>query len=170
VLNHARSGRLNEAQALNFAAIIFFLLANTFPVATIQATGNTVHATLIGVAEALHAQNMNLVALVVIGTTIVFPGLDLFCTCTLLFFAKWRRLSAALVLFFRLRNAIKPWSMVEIFVLGTLVAIVKLGSIASVDPEIGFWSLCAFIVLSAATSQAFDPVEFWSGTTANGQE
>jgi paraquat-inducible protein A len=155
---------------LNLAAIIFFLLANAFPVAAIQATGNTVHATLIGVAEALHVQNMSLVALVVIGTTIVFPGLELFCTCALLLFAKWRRLSLALVLFFRLRNAIKPWNMVEIFLLGTLVAIVKLGSIASVEPEIGFWSLCAFIVLSAATSQAFDPVEFWSETTANAKE
>lgn len=164
VLYHALPGRLNKALAMNLAAIVFFMLANAFPVAAIQLTGNTVYATMFGVANALHTQNMNLVALLVIATTIVFPGLDLFCTCTLLLFAKWRRLSETLTLFFRVRSAIKPWSMVEIFVLGTLVAIVKLGSIADIVPEIGFWSLCTFIVLSSATSQAFDPVEFWSET------
>ena len=164
VLSQALTGKLNDALALNLAAMIFFVLANAFPVVAIQATGHTIYATMFGVAAALHTQNMNLVALVVIVTTIVLPGLDLFCTCILLLFAKWQRLSVALVLLFRMRSAIKPWSMIEIFVLGTLVAIVKLGSIASIMPDIGFWSLCTFILLSAATSQVFDPVKFWSET------
>jgi paraquat-inducible protein A len=137
-------------------------LANAFPVVAIQTTGNTVFASILGVTDALHEQNMNLVALVVLATTIVFPGLDLMSTCALLLFARWRHLSSALVWLFRLRSAIKPWSMIEIFVLGALVAIVKLGSIAIVTPGIGLWSLCTFIVLSAGVSHSFDPVEFWN--------
>ena len=162
LLYDGRPGGLDNALALNLAAMVFFVLANSFPVVGIQSGGNTVFASIPGVADALHAQNMNLVALVVLATTIVFPGLDLMCTCSLLLLAKWRQMSSALAWLFRLRSAIKPWSMIEIFVLGALVAIVKLGSIASVNPGIGLWSLCAFIVLSALASYAFDPVEFWN--------
>ncbi len=162
LLYDGRPGGLENALALNLAAMVFFVLANTFPVVAIQTGGNTVFASIPGVADALHAQSMNLVALVVLATTIVFPGLDLLSTCSLLLLAKWRHLSSALAWLFRLRSAIKPWSMIEIFVLGTLVAIVKLGSIASVNPGIGLWSLCTFIVLSALASYAFDPVEFWN--------
>ena len=162
LLYDGRSGGLENALALNLAAMVFFVLANTFPDVAIQTGGNTVFASIPGVAEALHSQNMTLVALVVLATTIVFPALDLLSTCSLILIAKWRHLSSALAWLFRLRSAIKPWSMIEIFVLGTLVAIVKLGSIASVNPGIGLWSLCAFIVLSALVSYAFDPVEFWN--------
>ncbi len=161
LLEDGRSGNLYQALALNLSAMIFFILANAFPIVAIEATGNTVYATIIGVVEALHDQNMNLVGLVVMITTIIFPSLDLLCTAMLLGFTKYPYLSAALAYLFRLRSAIKPWNMIEIFVLGTLVAIVKLGSIASVLPGIGLWSLCTFIVLSAASSQAFHPVEFW---------
>lgn len=162
LLYDGRPSGLEKALALNLAAIVFFLLANCFPIVAIQSTGNIIFASLLGVTDALHQQDMNLVALVVLATTVIFPSLDLLSTCGLLLFAKWRHLSAALVWLFRLRSAIKPWSMIEIFVLGALVAIVKLGSIADVTPGIGLWSLCTFIVLSAAVSHAFDPVEFWN--------
>ena len=162
LLYDGRQGGLENALALNLAAMVFFVLAMSFPVVAIQTGGNTVFASIPGVADALHEQNMNLVALVVLATTMVFPGMDLVCTCLLLLLAKSRHLSSALASLFRLRSAIKPWSMVEIFVLGALVAIVKLGSIASVNTGIGLWSLCTFIVLSAIAAYTFDPDEFWN--------
>jgi len=161
LLQNVYRGSLSKALAINLAAIVFFILANSFPIVAIQATGNTTFATILGVAIALQDQNMDVVALVVIGTTIAFPGLDLLFTSVLIVFAKRRHLSVVLTWVFRLRSAIKPWSMVEIFVLGTLVAIVKLGSIANVVTGIGLWSLCTFIVLSSIVSVTFDPVEFW---------
>ena len=161
VVHRAVPGRLDQALALCLAAIFCFVLANSFPIVAIEAAGDTVNSTLIGAALALQAQQMDLVAVVVVLTTVIVPSIDLFCTVALLLFARARHSSPALALLFRTREALCPWNMVEIFVLGSLVAIVKLGSLASVILGTGIWSLGAFIVLSAATSHAFDPVEFW---------
>ena len=154
-------GRLEHALALCLAGIVCFVLANSFPIVAIEAAGDTAYATLIGAARALYRQNMNLVAFVVVATTVVIPATDLGCTTLLLVFAKLRRSAPALALLFRVREGLRPWNMIEIFVLGALVAIVKLGNLASVVPGVGIWSLAAFIGLSAATTHAFDPVEFW---------
>ncbi len=161
VLVRAVPGRLDHALALCVAGIICFILANSFPIVAIQAGSETSYATLIDAAWTLYAQRMTLIALVVIATTVVIPSIDLCCTVALLLTARVRHWSPPLALLFRVREALKPWNMVEIFGLGALVAIVKLGNLASVVVGTGLWSLAAFIVLGAATSHAFDPLEFW---------
>jgi paraquat-inducible protein A len=161
VVHRAVPGRLDSALAFYCAASIFFIIANVFPIVEIEAAGNKVDATLIGAANALRSQDMILVALVVIATTVAIPAIELFCATALLLLAKYRHSSGVLAVLFRLQEALRPWSMVEIFVLGALVAIVKLGSLASVVVGTGLWSLAAFMVLSAAGSHAFDPLEFW---------
>jgi paraquat-inducible protein A len=161
VVHRAVPGSLDNALAFYCAASIFFVIANIFPIVEIEAAGNRIDTTLIGAARALRSQDMNLVALVVIITTVVIPAIDLLCTTVPLLLAKYRRSSRLLAVLFRLQEAVRPWSMVEIFVLGALVAIVKLGSLASVVVGTGLWSLAAFMVLSAAGSHAFDPLEFW---------
>ncbi len=153
--------RLEHALALFLAASVFFVLANVFPIVAIEAAGDTVYTTLIGAVQALHAENMNIVAVVVVLTTLVIPCIELLCIILLLTLAKLNHSSGALTFLFRVREALRPWSMVEIFVLGSLVAIVKLGNIASVVLGIGIWSMGAFIILSAAATHVFDPVEFW---------
>lgn len=154
--------RLDHALALYLAASVFFAIANAFPIIAVEVAGDTVYATLVGAAQALHAEHMNIVALVVIATTVLVPMIELFCTTILLVLVKLQHSSPALALLFRVREALRPWSMVEIFVLGALVAIVRLGNIASVVLGIGIWSLAVFIALSAAASYAFDPLELWS--------
>jgi paraquat-inducible protein A len=155
-------GRPAAGLALYCAAMIFFLLANSFPIVAIEAAGSSVDSTLLGAARALHAEDMDIVALVVIATTVVFPALDLLCAVALLLLAEQGMRPHLPAVLFRMRAWLRPWNMVEIFVLGTLVAIVKLGAFASVLPGIGIWSLGAFIAASAAAAHAFDPADLWN--------
>ena len=154
----------DDALALSVAAALCFLLGNMFPVVALQATGNTTSATLLGASHALYAQDMRSVALVVLLTTIVVPAIDLCCLCALLAVVRAKRSSPFLGVLLRLRSVLRPWSMVEIFVLGALVAIVKLGDLARIVLGIGMWSLVAFMVVSAAATFAFDRTDFWSGS------
>jgi paraquat-inducible protein A len=144
------------------AAGILFLVANLLPIVAIEAEGVSVHATLIGAAYALNAQHMTLIALLVLGTTVIVPSIELFCTASVLLLIETRHPYGPLAYLFRLRQTLKPWNMVEIFMLGALVAIVKLGSLASVLVGAGLWSLGAFMVTHAAAAHAFDPHEFWN--------
>jgi paraquat-inducible protein A len=51
--------------------------------------------------------------------------------------------------------------MVEIFMLGALVSLVKLAGLARVIPGIGLWSLFAVIILTAAAHATFDVAGYW---------
>jgi paraquat-inducible protein A len=162
VVHRTTRGQIDNALALYLTAGVLFAVANSFPIASIEAAGNRVETTLIGAARVLHAQQMNLVAFIVLATTVAIPAIELLCAISLLMFAKFRRSPQMLALFLRLREALRPWSMVEIFVLGALVAIVKLGNLASVVIGTGIWSLGGFIIASAAAAHVFDPLSFWN--------
>jgi paraquat-inducible protein A len=127
----------------------------------IEVGGNKAYATLVGAAAELSAQGMSFVALIVITTTVFIPAVELACSVALLTIARWHGRSSSIGLLFRLRERLGPWSMVEILVLGALVAIVKLGSLASVVLGFGMWSLGAFIVIHAAAAHAFDARSIW---------
>ena len=156
------TGGLDSPSAFYLAAIVFFIVGNCFPIVQIIAGGNSVKTTLIGAVRALHAEHMNLLAILVLSTTIVIPAVELFCTTAVLLLAETRHPFRTLAHFFRLRQSLRPWNMVEILMLGAIVAIVKLGSLASVVVGTGLWALAAFMIAHAAATHVFDPKEFWN--------
>lgn len=148
--------------ALYLAAAIFLVIGYCFPIVQIAAGGNSVQTTLLGAVRALHVEQMNLLAVLVLLTTIVVPTVEVFCTTAVLLLVETRHPFRALAYFFRLRQSLKPWNMVEILMLGAIVAIVKLGSLASVIIGTGLWALAAFMFTHAAATHAFDPKYFWN--------
>jgi paraquat-inducible protein A len=156
------SGSLDRALAFYVAAAIFFVIANCFPVVAIRVGEVAVPATLVGAAGALWSQHMGLIALVVMATTVVIPAIELFCTTSVLALAESRHPFGTLAYFFRVRQGLRPWNMIEIFMLGALVAIVKLESLATVVLGTGLWALVAFVLTHAAAAHVFDPQEFWN--------
>jgi paraquat-inducible protein A len=155
--------RVDHALALHVAAAVCFLMANCWPIVALEAAGNRSSVTLLGAAWAMHAEHMNAVAALVAATTVFIPAIDLLCTGWLLVLAGVRRASSSYASVLRVKQRLTPWSMTEIFVLGSLVAIIKLGSLAGVIVGVGLWSLGAFIVLSAAVAHMFIPRDFWIG-------
>ena len=57
-------------------------------------------------------------------------------------------------------QSLRPWGMIEVFLLGVLVAIVKLSSMATVVPGPALWAFVALTVLLTAVL-SFDPRAFW---------
>jgi paraquat-inducible protein A len=162
IVVHRVAGGLDRALACYVAAAVCFVLANLFPIVQIEAGGITMRATLAGAAWTLGAEHMALIGLVVAATTILIPALELVCTTAMLWLAEWPRAPDTLRLLFRFSQRLRPWNMVEIFMLGTLVSIVKLEGLASVIPGIGLWSIAAFMLLHAAATHAFDARVFWN--------
>jgi len=57
-------------------------------------------------------------------------------------------------------RAMQPWSMVEVFVLGVLVAVVKLAGMAEVTPQLGMWGFALLTVLLTLLN-SFDLHQLW---------
>jgi paraquat-inducible protein A len=161
LLHRAIPGRLNASLAYSLAACILFLIANVFPIISIEAAGIRTNATLFGAVLALMSQDRYLVALLVLITTVVIPMVELTCSSGLLILARTRRFPATIGFLFRARSRLLQWSMVEIFLLGALVAITRLGSLANITLGIGIWSIFGYMVLNAASVHTFDAIDLW---------
>ena len=55
----------------------------------------------------------------------------------------------------------QPWAMLEVMILGILVALIKIAELATVAPGIGMYAVAGLVVLFAAIMTTFDPREVW---------
>ena len=72
----------------------------------------------------------------------------------------------ALGAFSRLRRAVKPWSMIEVFVLAALVSIGRLDKLGDLDLHPAFWALAAMMFLIAIADSIFDERTYWADVAA----
>ena len=157
---------VDRALALALAALAVFIIANVFPIATIDAQGHQNDSTLLGAVSLLWQQDMMLVAALVCVTTVLVPALELLVFCAVLLRL---RLGQPLSDMGRLPHVlrtllhIRPWSMIEVFMLGVLVSLVKLAHLASLTAGVALWAYGVLMLLLAALSSAVDVRKLWAG-------
>ena len=149
--------------ALTVATAIAFVLANLYPVITIDNQGATNASTIWGAIIAAYEGGVAPVAVLSAATVFFFPLAQI-----LLFFYVLLPLRQGIRphdfnLAMRALKLMQPWSMVEVFLLGVLVSVVKLAGVATVITGIGVYSFAALtLLLTALTS--FDLHELWEIT------
>jgi paraquat-inducible protein A len=155
-------GRMHE-RLLPFtvASLILFAIANLFPIVEIEVQGLRSQTTLAGAVLALTRGDMAEVALLVLATTIAFPLVQLCILFYLLLPLSVRgQRPAGFNILVRAMQVLRPWGMIEVFLLGVLVAIVKLSGMARVLPGAALWAFMGLTVLLTAVL-AFEPKAFW---------
>lgn len=160
-LGHRRTATLDRVLPLTLAAVVLFVLANTSPVVAIEVAGNRSSTSLLGTVVELYRQGVTGVAVIVILTGFVAPAAQLILLAYALSALAVRRRFSALPSVVRLLAALRPWAMVEIFMLGALVSLVKLAGLARIIPGVGLWSLFGVIILTAAAYATFDVAVYW---------
>lgn len=148
--------------ALLIAGLVLFVIANAFPMVSLQVEGHRVATTLSGTVLALWRQSMEPVAVLVGLTAIVVPAIQLVSLAWLLLPLWFNRSPAGFAGLMRLLYLVRPWGMAEVFLMGVLVALVKLSHLASIDLRAGFWSFAALIVVRAVNASFFDAQELWT--------
>jgi len=152
---------LDRTLALIAAAAIVFVCANTFPLFSIDAQGITSSSTLFGTVIALQETGWPLIALLVFLSVIVFPLLQLATALYILVPLKRGFVPPYLTFAVRVLDAVWPWGMLEVFLLGALVSLVKLTQLATVYPGGGIYMVGAYVVLVAAAVSAMEPRVLW---------
>jgi len=161
VLARHRSLSIDQLLALTVAAALLFLLANAYPLMVVEVGGMHTEATVWGAALLMLHDWMMWPAAVLALTMFILPLLQIALRLWLLTFARLGRRApgsrGALVVLHRLR----PWSMTEVFLLGALVAIVKLSSWVHVVPGVGIWALASLTILLTILS-VIEPRLWWT--------
>lgn len=144
-----QKGRLNVSAwlALSVAALWVFLIANLMPVATLSSAGMSRSATFLQSVSVTWDQGFALVALMCLMVGFLIPLLQLLLQTWVLFFLYLKKYPVGLRTFARLLWLCKPWSMIPVFMLGVLVAVVKLAGMASLEPEAGLWAFAVLTLL-----------------------
>lgn len=148
--------------ALLLAAAIVFVLANAFPIISIEMHGVRNATTLFGAVQALWHKGMPLISVLVLFTTILAPAVELFTFIGVLTLLHFGRSCRALPWLLRLVLALEPWSMVEVFMLGVLVSLVKLWHMMHIVPGVALWAYAALMVLLAAGTATLDARDLWA--------
>jgi paraquat-inducible protein A len=153
-----------EAQfALIVAAFIVFVIANVSPIVTLGLSGMTAATTLWGAVIAMWNDGAQVVAFLSAMTLFFFPLSQILIFGWVLWFARDGRRAPGFAQAMSTLVRVKPWSMIEVFMLGTLVAVVKAHTYFDVVPGPGIWAF-GFLTLLVTLFSSHDPRQLWDIT------
>lgn len=161
-LSTHRPHGVRRAAAFSLSAASFFVIANIFPFIELKAGGQISRIVL---AESVSALNLHgspwlaaAVAVFILGAPALMISGLLYLMLPLHF---GRRLPGAIGVC-RAVFGTDTWNMIEVFLLGVLVSLLKLGDIATVTLGISFWAFACLIVCLIAAVASIDKHELWN--------
>ena len=151
-------------------AVILYIPANLFPVMTIiKLNRGGGHTILNGVVE-LYQAHMLPLALLVFFASITVPVLKI-AGLSLMALGAWRGSKVRLVdrsRLFRVIDFIGRWSMIDVFMVSILSALVHFGGLANITAEAGMFAFASVVVLTIFAADSFDPRVMWDAAGLNG--
>ena len=153
---------LNRSIALYCAALLLFFIANCFPFLSLKLSGRVVENILLSGGWSMYQLGMGELGLLIFLTSIAFPFAVITGMLYLLIAVQLGVVPRGLGPVYRLVHAVSPWSLVGVFMLGVLIAIVKLQDLATVLTGISLYALAALMVVYSAARASFDARTFWA--------
>lgn len=160
-LHRARKNSLDRTLALTLTGLVLFVIANSFPFLSFHMQGQATETTLSSGVWDLAEQGKWEVALVVLFTSVVAPGLQLALLVAVLLPLKAQRFPSWLAHLFRWFRYLLPWGMMDVFLIGILVSVVKLTDMATIVPGPSLFAFVALILVLAAAQSSLDPEIVW---------
>jgi len=156
-----RPGSLDRTMALTLAAAIVLVIANVTPLMGLSVSGLHASTTIFGGALEMWLQGQPITALLVVFCTVFAPAVHIGVMSAVLFFSRRTPVPWWVGTLLRWSEWHQAWAMVEVMMLGILVALIKIADLATVNPGIGMFATGGLVVLMAAMTVSFDPHEVW---------
>ena len=153
---------VEHALALCIASLFLMVLANAFPFMIFSLDGRVQESTLFSGVLELWRGGMAGLAALVFAATIAVPLLRIAGLAVVLGAVHTGRSWPHLARVFRAIDWLGPWGMMEVFMLGVLVALVKLSQMATILFGVSFYAFVALIIVSTAAGSALDPRAVWT--------
>jgi paraquat-inducible protein A len=156
-----RPTSVDTTLALTATGLILFVLSNTFPLLTFEMEGRSeVNSLVSGVIE-FWSKGFWELSLLVLATSVLFPLINLLTLIYVLVPIKLGFRPPLWAPAFRSVVSMRPWAMMEVYMLGVFVAIVKLADFATIVPGVALYCFSGLIVVSAAAAWSLDVRQIW---------
>jgi paraquat-inducible protein A len=163
VLHARKPDSVSRTWALVIAAAVLYVPANYYPVLTVMQLGAGQPSTILGGVTELVKSGMYPLAALVFFASIAVPMLKLVGLCIMLVATQTGR-SGWLRDRTRLYHVVKwigRWSMIDIFMEALLGALVRFGTVITIEPGIGAVAFCGVVILTIIAAETFDPRLMW---------
>ena len=169
VVHARRPDSLMRTWALLLTSAILYIPANLLPIMTVNSLGQGSPSTIMAGVIELVQHGMIPIAAVVFVASILVPTFKLVGIALLLFSVQRHQpLSARQrIIMYRFIEFIGRWSMLDIFVIAILVAVVNFGRIASIEANLGAVAFASVVVITMLADVTFDPRQIWDNTESD---
>ncbi len=156
-----REDSLDRTLALTLAAALLYVVANSVPMLGLTIVGRGASTTVIGGAQHLWNNGQQLVAILVLFTAVIAPALQIALMLAIVLGSRRERPPRWVGMLLRHHPTTRIWSMIEVMMVGVLVALVKIADYATVIPGTALFMLGALIFIFAGMQASFDSREVW---------
>ena len=153
---------LDRPLALALAAAVLYVVANSVPMLGLTAVGHAASTTVVGGAQQLWNDGREAVAALVLFTAVIAPALQIGFMLAVTLAARRDVPPGWIRMLLRHHPTTRTWSMIEVMLLGVLVALIKIADYAKVVPGLALYTLGVLVFLLAAMQASFDPREVWA--------
>jgi paraquat-inducible protein A len=161
MLYRSKPDTVRRTLVLTLAALIMFALAHAFPFMTFKLEGRADTSTLLSGVIGLYDEGFWPLAAVVLLTATLLPLAKLLSSLYVLLPILLDRRPPGIARVFRAAELVRPWAMMEVYLLGVLVAYVKLTDLARIELGIALYAFVALILLMVAAEATLDPHQVW---------
>ena len=152
LLRQLHANALDRALAFASASLVLYVLANVYVFMVFKVQGRVEVNHMISGVIRLYERGMPSLSLAILLTSIVIPGIKIALNLYILVPLRLGRTPRHLAAAYRWMKAFGPWGMLDVYMLGVLVAVVNLTAIASIELGIASYCFVALMLASSAVS------------------
>lgn len=149
--------------ALLVTSIMLYLPANILPIMVTDLLGSKVPSTILAGVILLWSEGSYPVAAVIFLASIMVPTLKMIAIAWLCWDAKGhgKRDSERMHLIYEVVEFVGRWSMIDVFVIAVLSALVRMGGLMSIYPAMGALMFALVVIMTMFSAMTFDPRLSW---------
>lgn len=154
---------IQRTVALLLAAVVLYIPANVYPIMITEQQGVATESTIIGGVILLWGMGSYAVAFVILVASVLVPIakiLSLFALCVTVV-RKHTRSRKQRTVMYRITDIIGRWSMVDVFVVAILVALIQITGIVVISPGNAALAFAAMVIVTMFAAEGFDPRLIW---------
>jgi len=156
-----RPQMLQRSLALALAALLLYIPANFLPIMHLHLLGQTTQDTVWSAVRSLYDGGLRVIAVVVFLCSMGIPLLKLLCQLAVLLCIRWDVGRVHGLFLYRTYHHLREWGMLEVYLMGILVSIVKLIALADIEVGIGLACFIGLLLLQVWLEVVMSPQQVW---------
>ena len=170
-LHLRKSNSIDRTLALLFTACVLYIPANLLPIMVTDQLGQPTPSTIIGGVVLLLDMGSAPIAAVIFFASVMIPSSKL----AMMFYLCWsvRKGPPETVrqrtVLYRITEFIGKWSMIDVFVVAILVALINLTNLIVIHPGTAILAFAAVVMISMLAAESFDPRLMWDHRENNNE-